>query len=402
MMQRRVPVLPTLLLVPGLLAAAPVVHNEQPAGPPRTVTLEEIWRVGGEDDDHIFGLMIAARCDADGNVYLLDQQLSRVTMVSPTGAYLRELGGEGDGPGECRMPQTMTMFDDGTVGLGQRFPGRFVRVTRTGEPAPSIDLGGPDAGGEGFTMLVSGRNRGGTLLAASLHAMPGETGQQRSSYLWRLDGDGSVAVQFAEHTTFLDFQAAHFSERDMVAPFMDAHAVGPDGRVYYTPERNAYRINVHAPDGTLLHTITRAFDNPPRDQQTLDRMDALFAEQDRALPFSITWDVEPCDQAVGDLAVTADNQLLVSHAGAGRDLPDGVFARYDVFDADGHWLHELHVCCEADPDHDGLIFLDDGRILLVRGLQLALLTASGNGGQVTEETDGAWAMEIICCRATAR
>ena len=62
-----------------------VVRNTEPAEPPRTVELEEIWRVGGEEDDHVFGLMIDARCDADGNVYLLDQQLSRVTMVSPDG-----------------------------------------------------------------------------------------------------------------------------------------------------------------------------------------------------------------------------------------------------------------------------------------------------------------------------
>ena len=92
--------------------------------------------------------------------------------------------------------------------------------------------------------------------------------------------------------------------------------------------------------------------------------------------------------------------LTVGHARSGRDLPDGVFTSYDVFDASGLWLHELHVRCEADPDHDGLIHLDDGRVLLVRGLQLARLTASGDGGQVTEEGDGAWAMEVICCRVS--
>ena len=61
-------------------------------------------------------------------------------MVSPSGDYLAELGGEGDGPGECRMPQTMAMLSDGTVGLGQRFPGRFIKVTPTGEPAGSLDM----------------------------------------------------------------------------------------------------------------------------------------------------------------------------------------------------------------------------------------------------------------------
>ena len=54
--------------------------------------LEELWRIGGEKDEHLFGLMIDARSDEKGNVFLLDHQLSRVTMVSPQGQYLRELG----------------------------------------------------------------------------------------------------------------------------------------------------------------------------------------------------------------------------------------------------------------------------------------------------------------------
>ncbi len=396
----------SLLAPVGLILAAvscpaqeaPLVHSDAAAGPPVVVTLEEMWRVGGDSDEHIFGLMIDARSDRDGNVYLLDHQLSRATVVSPDGEYVAELGGEGDGPGECRMPQTLTLFDDGTVGLGQRFPGRFVRVTRDGDPAPSIDLGGPDAAVEGFLMLTSARNRGGTLLVASLHGMPGENGQTRNSHLLRLATDGSTLTEYAAHGTFLDFQEAHFVEREMVAPFMEAHTVGPDGRVYFTPERDAYRIDVLDPDGSPVHSISRTFENPRRDQQTIDRIDALFAEQDRALPFRITWEVESHDPAVSELIVTADNRLLVGHAASGRDLPDGVFTSYDVFDAQGHWLHEMHVRCEADPDHDGLIFLNDGRVLLVRGLQLARLTASGNGGQVTEEEDGVWAMEIICCR----
>jgi hypothetical protein len=391
-----VSLLPPLL---GLAATPPNIHSTEPRRADRTVTLEEIWRVGGEDDpDHLFGVMIDARCDADGNVYLLDQQLATVTVIGPGGEDVATLGGEGDGPGECRMPQTMMLFDDGTVGLGQRFPGRFVRVDLQNDPQPSVDLGGPDASREGYTMLLSARNRGGTILVTSLHQVPREGGQTRDSFLWRLGTDGSILAEYATASTFLDFRKAHFVETEMVAPFVTAHTVGPGGRVYFTPERDAYRIAVHAPDGTPLHTITRAFENPRRDQQTLDRMDALFAEQDRALPFDITWEVSPVDPAIDELHVTAGGDLLVHHARSMRDLPDGVFARYDVFDASGHWRERLDVRCEASPDHDGLIWLDDGRVLLVRGLQLARLTASGNGGAVTDEDDGAWAIEVVCCR----
>jgi len=391
-------VLSALILPLSLFASPAVVTNTEPADPPRTVELEEIWRVGGEEDDHVFGLMIDARCDDQGNVYLLDQQLSRVTMVSPTGEYLAELGGEGDGPGECRMPQTVTMMPDGTVGLGQRFPGKFIKVTTTNEPAGNVAIGGEEAAQTGFTMLVSGRNRGGTLLVGTLHQVPGENGQTRNSHLQRLSPEGEVLTDFAEHSTVLDFTRAHFSESEMVAPFIAAHTVGPQGKVYLASTWDQYQIQVHDADGSLIRTVTRDFDNPDRDQQTLDRINALFEEQDRALPFSISWEVEPCDQTVGELIVTREGDLLVAHSRSGLDLPEGVFTRYDVFDNQGRWRHELHVRCEADRDHDGLIFLDDGRVLLVKGLQLARLTASGNGGTVGEEDDGAAAIEVICCR----
>ena len=304
--------------------------------------------------------MIDARCDAAGNVYLLDQQLSRVTVVSPTGEYIAELGGEGDGPGECRMPQTLTMMPDGTIGLGQRFPGKFIKVTPDNEPAGNVDIGGGQAAETGFTMLVSGRYRGGTLLAGTLHQVPQDNGQTRNSHLQRLSPEGEVLADFAGHSTVLDFTRPHFSEKEMVAPFIGAHAVCLDGLVFLTPARNEYRIDVHGADGGLERTVTRRFDNPDRDKKTLDRMNALFEEQDRALSFSITWDVEPCDQTVAELVVTGDNEMLVAHSRSALDLPEGVFTRYDVYDADGLWSHELHVRAEANQDHDGRIFLDDG------------------------------------------
>ncbi len=357
-----------------------------------------MWRVGGENDDHLFGLMIDACCDEKGNVYLLDHQLSRVTMVSPSGKYVRELGGEGEGPGECRTPQTLTMMPDGSIGLGQRFPGKFIKVTKEGLPAGSITLGGEGTDQTGFTMLLSGRHRGGTLLTCTMHQVPGEKSQTRDTHLLRLSGSGEILTRYAKHSTVLNFNKMHLVEREMVAPFAAAHTVGQDGRVFFTPERNEYKIAVLNQDGSPDKIITRRFKNPRRDGKTLDRMNALFKEQDEALPFKITWEFEKVDQTVTELIARSGGGLQVAHSRSGMDLPDGVFMNYDIFDKDGRWSHELYLVCEADPDHDGLIFLDDGRILLVRGLQMARLTASGNGGTVGDEEDGLMTIEVICCR----
>lgn len=385
------------LLWAALAAAAPVIENEAPASPPVVVELEELWRLGGEDGDYIFGVMIDASCDTEGNVYLLDHQLSHVTMVSPDGEILRDLGREGEGPGECRMPQTLTMMPDGTVAMGQRFPGKFVCLHKDGTPAASVEIRMGEEDTAGHVMLLSGQYRAGTLLSCLLHQVPEGQGQSRNSHLVRLSPKGKILHEYATHSTFLDFTRLHLDEREMVAPFVATHLVGADGRVYFTPERDRYRIEVRHPDGTPDRTITRSFDNPKRDQRTIDRMNALFEEQDRAIAIPVTWEVARLDPAINELIALPDGGLQVGHSRSDKDLPEGVFRSYDIFDAQGRWSHELHVRCEADPDNDGLIFLDDGRVLLVRGLQVARLTASGNGGQVGEETDTA-VMEVICCR----
>jgi len=389
------------LLLISFLTVTPSLaleHNTKPAHKPVTMELKPLWHIGGEDDDHIFGQVIDARCDEAGNVYLLDHQLSRITMVSPEGEYLRELGGEGDGPGECRMPHTITMMPDGSVALGQRFPGKFIKVTRDGLPAGNLTIGSAEADGSGYTMLLSGRNRGGTLLACTLVQVPNDNGQSRNTHLLRLSDSGEILNSFQKHETTLDFGKPHFLEREMAAPFADAHTVAPDGKVYFATLRNEYRIEVCHPDGSPDKIITRPFKNPKRDTKSMDRMNALFEEQDRALPFSITWEVEKVDQTVSGLTILPDGRLMVAHSRSGLNLPKGVFAKYDVFNTDGSWDHQQHIRCEADPDQDGLIFLDDGRILLIKGLQMAQLSASGNGGAVGEETEGTMTIEIICCQ----
>ena len=63
---------------------------------------EELYRVGslhGGDWD-TFGSVAAVAFDGAGNLYILDYQASRVTVVDLTGSLVRHIGREGEGPGE--------------------------------------------------------------------------------------------------------------------------------------------------------------------------------------------------------------------------------------------------------------------------------------------------------------
>ena len=49
-----------------------------------------------------------------------------------------------------------------------------------------------------------------------------------------------------------------------------------------------------------------------------------------------------------------------------RDLPDGVYMRYDVLSPEGHLEKEVRIVCPADRDRDHLALLADGRFLWFR------------------------------------
>ena len=132
--ERRRPLFGTLLLLTGLtlgvlapvtsVAAANdsdevmvdgVLHITNGASPSEgieTMHLEELWRVGGEDDDVLFGVILQVRTDEEGNIYLLDSQLAQVQVYSSDGRHLRTLSREGDGPGEVRRPTDLVLLPD--------------------------------------------------------------------------------------------------------------------------------------------------------------------------------------------------------------------------------------------------------------------------------------------------
>jgi len=389
-----------ILLIPAVPAWAepPVIHSQTPLEPAVTLRFEEDWRVGGDDPDLMFGLMVEAAVDPAGHVYLMDQQLNTVTVVSPEGTVLRQLFREGDGPGEIRTPQGIAVLPDGRVALAQQFPGKFIMVDAAGDPAGSMTLVGGKAANEGFTVLAGCRARGEVLLASGMFQVPAEGRQTRTSYVAKINlADGTETQRYRVHDTVLDFTKAELIEREMVAPCY-THALGPDGRIYVTRDWREYAIEVLAPDGTLEKVMTREFHPLKRTKQERDRINELFQVQADQLPFPITWEIEPTEPYVGGMHVDTAGTLWVSNHRSDHELPEGIFTSFDTFDPDGRWRRVVQVACDGDPDYDGLILLDDDRVLLVKGLVLARLTATGSQGAVFGEDGGEAEMEVICGR----
>jgi 6-bladed beta-propeller len=386
-----------LLFAVAAFAEAPTVRSTEPQLPPKTIELEESWRVGGEDGDMIFGMMVDSLEDADGNVYLLDAQLCQVEVFSADGEHLRTVSRQGDGPGELRLPQNMILLPDNTLAILQLFPAKFVNLTLDGTPCEGLTFGGVSSPQTGFSAAFQATCRGGTTLISAQKSTPSETGQLRNQYLSALSADGAEAVRFREADMTMDFSNPRFVEKDLLPAFLLSHTVDGQGRVLAVRDRNEYAIEVYNPDGSLLRVIEREFQNRNRDTDEVRRLNALVDAWTEGFPGEMIRDLETIEPSIVDMHVDDDGILWVQHSRSGRDQPEGVLLTYDTFSPDGAWLQEVSIRAEGNPVYDGLRFLGGDRVLFIKGYALARWASRG-AQNVDFGEEEAEPMEIVYCR----
>jgi hypothetical protein len=70
-----------------------------------------------------FGIVAGVAFDTNDNLYVLDRQSAHVLVYDRTGRFIRQIGKQGQGPGELMAPLQLTVGGDGTVivsDLGRR------------------------------------------------------------------------------------------------------------------------------------------------------------------------------------------------------------------------------------------------------------------------------------------
>ena len=61
------------------------------------------------------------------------------------------------------------------------------------------------------------------------------------------------------------------------------------------------------------------------------------------------------------------------------------------------YRQRVSIACDGDPLYDGLKFLDNGKVLLIKGYVLAKMTSLGAAGANLDEEEEPGPMEIVCC-----
>jgi hypothetical protein len=371
--------LAALALVPQMCAAEPefVRNNDKPAQGMQTLQLRELWRIG-EESDVLLGDVQAVMADEQGNLYLLDRQLSEVQVFGPDGRHLRTLSREGEGPGESRQPGGMYVTPEGELGIVQSFPAKVIRIDRAGNPRESLALGKQDPTGGGFFFTHGVQARGGTYAYSGSDLKRAENGMTPVDCLVLCNADGSERLRLLERTGTNLIQTRRWVEKNEYFVHRGGWTLGPDGRIYTAPERDRYVVNVYAPDGTLQRVIEREFERRRRTSEEKDAIGgARIVAGGEEIPIEqVKDDYEPC---IRQLHVMDNGELWVLPGPSTAEAPAGSMQVYDVFDQTGHFVRQIAVACEGKAADDRLFIAGDHALVLVKGYQSAVRISIGGG-----------------------
>ncbi len=388
-----------LLLAAGVSAQTGTVLKDNPATPAQgqtTALLTEQWRAGGDDDEVFFGNIASARVDPQGDVLLLDSQLSRVVAISAQGEMKATLGREGDGPGEIRRPGDMLLAPDGTLCLLQGFPGRIVRIHGDGTPAGDVTYSRPGADGGQFVVLVRGLpHPRGMVLAGIRMSFAGAGKSIQDYFLAVCDQDGLQLNELLTKQSIIDYNDFELSEAGMDFIWSRC-AAAADGTVYAAADRNAYRIAAYTTDEDPTLAFTRPVVVPDRtsDQKSVAHKILEGVGGNYPVP-PRRYVVEDKPPVITGMWCTDDGLLWVQTSPGINTPPSGCWDVLDVFDGQGTFLRQVALPGSYDPQRDSLQVLRDGRLLIITGALDAFLNQQAVAGQDSGE-DETTPLEVIC------
>ena len=101
-------------LVMTLSAEAPRIHNgKTPAGAVYAMEFVEDLRIEGEEDHFIWtGTGVSVSVDEKGHMFVLDRGGNRILEFDAKGGFVKQIGKEGEGPGEFKALKSMTLLQD--------------------------------------------------------------------------------------------------------------------------------------------------------------------------------------------------------------------------------------------------------------------------------------------------
>jgi len=390
-----------VLTVSALAGGSPASAQEQISNPAKapsgveTIELEEMWRVGGWDDEEVlFGVITSIIADDSGDFYLLDSQLNEVQVYSPDGEYQNTIGREGEGPGEFRAAFNLLLLPSGNIGVLQAFPSKVIGLTPGGDPADGFELPKNEAD-SGFKALLQARHAGDNLAVIYALNQPSEAGFTQRSVLALLDSSGqNERVLYSQDST-MGASDPVIAETEWDS-FRNRWTSGPDGKVYSAADFGEYKINVWNSDGELARVINREYSVHERSAAQSERVLEIYKGFTRQIPIpNIRYEIEPNWNPIQQVHARDDGTLWVQTSRGSWDLAEDEIGGFDVYDSDGKLKRQVVLKGQGDPQTDGYFFVGN-RLFVVTDWLDAMMALQGGAGAAGDSDEEADPMEIIC------
>ncbi|MBK8167324.1 MAG: hypothetical protein IPK64_15385 [bacterium] len=360
------------LVWPPLLFLCCVVTGAQAAGAPvkvdcgaqprhgtRDVGLRRVWERPAETADYLCGRLADARRDAHGNILLVDNQLKDLKVFAPDGAWLRTIGREGEGPGECSDARKVFLRPGGDMGLLQAVPGAIVWFQVDGTPAGRVRIGGDPTVNVALTAAAWAFQMGDEIFVWTDQLRSGDEYSDPAKRVVRLAPDGALGATIYAPPAEPE-QATDELPEEGYQVWAGRWCPGAGGGIWVAPERDRYVLQLWQ-DGVLRREVRRDYEPVKRDEAGRE----LVRENMRSAGWrEDSYRVAATAPVVASLRPAADGNLWVRLDRGGQLPPDHPLAIFDVFSPAGEWLEQIrwHVA----PPLGRWLILDDRSLVMMR------------------------------------
>jgi len=350
-----------------------------------------LWKISGDEDEFILGIITQIQIDNNGNVYLLDYQLNDIKVLSPSGGFLRSIGREGEGPGEFRRASGMFITPGGNIAVVQAMPGKIILLTPEGEPAGNMNV--PQAEDRGMQMFASGSIAGDHIVLAVQRFKRGEASFDVISSLIGINDKGESIAEYVKQQRSRDMAKMVFDEKTSSISSLVWTAFG-DGRVAASDDFDAFKIKVWAPNGEIEKIIEENYTHRQRSPEEIELFKPRVRIRSSNRQIKTEVHASKTDRDIVRIFPMGDGGFWVLSSKGAFDAQSTEIGAFDIFSKDGRLVSRVTIEGSGNFRQDGYHIVKD-RLYVVKGMRSARMAMAGMG-ESNEEEKETEPMSVLC------
>lgn len=360
-MNRKISV-PAVIIPLVVMAAACGGGEEEAAGAAPVATgtdtlvlvLEDTVGLEMGDSAYVFGMIAEAGHGPGGEIVVLDMQRSCLSLYSPEGGFLGNIGSPGPGPGEFQAPVSFAVMSSGGFAVADALAGNISFFGPEGEytgmmddffPAPPMFIeGGPNGSlvGQSMTMVMTDRE-----MRASLE-------------IARWSDSTEADLLYLSVPLDLDLHGGGRATTAGRGPQFD-FAVGPEGNVFIAELSDTlFSVRGCSPDGEEFLLMEETVERTPLTQEEIDAgslsLSIMVTDGEASSEMERVHDVYPWRNVIESLGVDGEGRIWVEMGNTDRPL-------FRVYDSSGELLFTAVTDVPFTPVTRPTFTVDGGGIL---------------------------------------